>query len=298
MGNEFSQPNVGTAMLNTPVSNPMNTPVSNPVSTSNVVNLDGSTTPVAAPIKSTSTPVVAANSASSIPVKPVTNPFPLNIMSSNYGNHLVDSKGMSLYVYTLDNANTSNCSGDCLTRWPPLLINSNFAPLAASGINASAFGSTVRADGTKQLTFNKWPLYYYYLDKNPGDTNGQTTKGLWYLVAPCGKILITPLVAANQPNNSSAKTIENYLAQYPDYAAYLNWKHSLGYDDYKRYHTFSRWRDYARVNNYDWRDGSNYHNWYKNYKYGKDLHNHYNRWRRNWSSDDYDNWRHYSSWRY
>jgi len=37
------------------------------------------------------------------------------------GPHLVDSDGMTLYLYTKDERNISNCSDGCAEAWPPLL---------------------------------------------------------------------------------------------------------------------------------------------------------------------------------
>ena len=37
------------------------------------------------------------------------------------GKILVDGKGMTLYMYTKDDPNKSNCTAGCLTAWPPLL---------------------------------------------------------------------------------------------------------------------------------------------------------------------------------
>jgi len=44
-------------------------------------------------------------------------------------------------------------------------------------------GEITRADGTKQVTYNDMPLYYFAGDKAPGDTTGQGVGGAW-LVAP------------------------------------------------------------------------------------------------------------------
>ena len=68
--------------------------------------------------------------------------------------------------------------------------SSHGEPQAGAGVNAGALGSLKRPDGTMQVTYNGWPLYYFIKDKAPGDTMGQDVKGFsaeWYLVTPSGK---------------------------------------------------------------------------------------------------------------
>jgi predicted lipoprotein with Yx(FWY)xxD motif len=46
-----------------------------------------------------------------------------------------------------------------------------------------------RKDGTKQVTYNGHPLYFYFKDKDEGDTYGQGSKTFgapWYVLAPSG----------------------------------------------------------------------------------------------------------------
>jgi predicted lipoprotein with Yx(FWY)xxD motif len=100
------------------------------------------------------------------------------------GSFLVDSKGMTLYLYTKDTPNTSNCYGGCAGYWPPLLTNG--APAAATGVTASMLGTTRRTDGTTQVTYNGWPLYYYKSDKVVGDTTGENVQSVWFVITPAG----------------------------------------------------------------------------------------------------------------
>jgi predicted lipoprotein with Yx(FWY)xxD motif len=54
------------------------------------------------------------------------------------------------------------------------------------------FGTTTRTDGTVQVTYNGWPLYYYEKDKAPGDVTGQDVGGVWYVVSAAGEQVTTP----------------------------------------------------------------------------------------------------------
>jgi predicted lipoprotein with Yx(FWY)xxD motif len=106
------------------------------------------------------------------------------------GSFLVDDKGMTLYLFTKDTPNTSNCYDKCATAWPPLLTTG--APAAGEGVDASKLGTTNRTDGTVQVTYNGWPLYYYEKDKAAGDVIGQDVGGVWYVVSPAGDKVATP----------------------------------------------------------------------------------------------------------
>ena len=104
---------------------------------------------------------------------------------ANLGTFLVDSKGMSLYLYTKDAPNVSNCYEKCATAWPPLLTTGK--PVGGSDVDASKLGTTTRTDGTMQVTYNGWPLYYYVKDMKAGDVIGQDVGQVWYVISPTGE---------------------------------------------------------------------------------------------------------------
>jgi predicted lipoprotein with Yx(FWY)xxD motif len=72
------------------------------------------------------------------------------------GQILVDGKGMTLYMFTVDEPDKSNCDADCLAKWPPLLTQGS--PKLGSGVDASLVGSAALSDGTRIVTYNKMPL--------------------------------------------------------------------------------------------------------------------------------------------
>src|SRR5260370_20705738 len=110
--------------------------------------------------------------ASPTPAKTASTPATsIGTAKTALGTILVDSQGRTLYLFTRDSANTSTCSGPCAAAWPPLL--SSGAATAASGANAALLGTTKRADGTTQVTYNGHPLYRFVQDQNAGATNGQ-----------------------------------------------------------------------------------------------------------------------------
>jgi predicted lipoprotein with Yx(FWY)xxD motif len=124
-------------------------------------------------------------------VVPVTGGSTVDLgQNSDLGSFLVDDKGMSLYLYTKDTPDTSNCYDKCATAWPPLLTTGN--PVAGTGVDTSKLGTTTRTDGTVQVTYNGWPLYYYAKDKAPGDVVGQKVGGVWFVVSAAGDKVTTP----------------------------------------------------------------------------------------------------------
>jgi predicted lipoprotein with Yx(FWY)xxD motif len=97
---------------------------------------------------------------------------------------LVDGEGMTLYRFDNDTAGVSNCSGGCLTAWPPLLTE--FEPVALEGVNGE-IGTITRSDGTMQVTVNGFPLYYWQNDEAAGDANGQGVNNIWWVVDADGE---------------------------------------------------------------------------------------------------------------
>lgn len=105
-----------------------------------------------------------------------------------YGAYLVDAEGSSLYLFLADSAEGSACYDACAEAWPPLVTEGE--PAAGDGVEASMLGTIERQDGTMQVTYNGWPLYYFVRDQEPGDTAGQDVEGFgaeWYLVSPQGE---------------------------------------------------------------------------------------------------------------
>lgn len=101
----------------------------------------------------------------------------------------------TLYVFKPDEKSTSGhdkkstCNGACATVWPPVLASS--IPAVSGEANASLIGLTTRSNGTKQVTYNGLPLYYYTADKKAGQSVGNHLKdgfGLWIGILPSGKL--------------------------------------------------------------------------------------------------------------
>lgn len=109
------------------------------------------------------------------------------VASSGLGRILVDGRGRTLYLFQKDKRGQSACVGQCTVFWPPLIASGK--PLATAGAKASLLGTTKRADGRLQVTYNHHPLYRFSKDTAKGQTNGEginTFGATWYAVSSAG----------------------------------------------------------------------------------------------------------------
>ncbi len=106
------------------------------------------------------------------------------------GKVLVDGKGRTLYLFVPDKQGASRCYGLCVNEWPPLVLPQGVTrPVAGPGINPALLGTTTRKDGQIQVTYNRWPLYFWVADTGPGQASGQGVNdfgGLWWVVNESG----------------------------------------------------------------------------------------------------------------
>ncbi|MBS1679161.1 MAG: hypothetical protein JST08_17430 [Actinobacteria bacterium] len=96
------------------------------------------------------------------------------------GTVLVNSKGLTVYDFTVDSGTTSNCYTTCEALWPP--VTTTGKPTAGKGAMSSALGTTERKDGTMQVTYEGHPLYTYASDHAPGEANGNEIEGTWFVL--------------------------------------------------------------------------------------------------------------------
>ena len=106
----------------------------------------------------------------------------VSVEESDLGPYLAGPDGGALYIFTRDVPNTSNCSGDCLATWPPLLLMDGQSVEADAGATG-AFDS-IETDAGVQVTYQGAPLYYFAADAAPGDTNGHLVGDVWFLARP------------------------------------------------------------------------------------------------------------------
>ena len=114
------------------------------------------------------------------------------------GAFLTNGSGRTVYLWAKDGMNMSACSGACAAAWPPVPATGTLT--ATGGAKASDLGTITRSDGTKQVTYDGHPLYYFVGDSAAGQTNGQASDNFgaqWWLVASSGaKITAADTAAA------------------------------------------------------------------------------------------------------
>jgi len=114
----------------------------------------------------------------------------LTARSSAFGRILFDGRGFALYAFTADPRGRSVCTGDCARAWPPYIVTGRLR--AGAGVRGSLLGTIRRADGSRQVTYNGRPLYYYVGDRRPGQVLCQDVfefGGLWLVVRPSGRLV-------------------------------------------------------------------------------------------------------------
>ena len=97
------------------------------------------------------------------------------------------SKHLTVYLFEGDHGTTPTCTGTCEQVWPPVKASGQVG--SAGAAMAAHLGTTTRPDGTKQVTYNGHPLYYYAKDGDSGDAYGQGIKSFgadWYVLKPSG----------------------------------------------------------------------------------------------------------------
>ncbi len=159
-------------------------PAGAPISASGAAVGTPTPAPTAAQPTPTSTPSAgAATPPPAVVIEPtiaVTN-------NSSSGNILTANNGMTLYAYTADTADTSNCSVVCQKAWIPLLTNGK--PTLSAGVTSGMIGTAKLASGSLVVTYNHMPLYSFVNDMAAGMSSGQGFDNVWFAVSPDGKLV-------------------------------------------------------------------------------------------------------------
>lgn len=114
----------------------------------------------------------------------------VTIRVSDYGRIVFDADGRALYAFTRDPKGRSACYGACAAAWPPYVVRGRLS--APAGVARSLLGTTLRRDGSRQLTFAGRPLYFYVGDTGPGVVRCQNVRefgGLWLVARPDGRLV-------------------------------------------------------------------------------------------------------------
>ena len=104
--------------------------------------------------------------------------------NDDLGSFLVGPDGYTLYVFSDDAVGVSNCSGECLENWPPLLAFDVDILVGTPEIDSSRIGAIPfpEDDTLVMVTWDGYPLYYFVADEAPGDAVGHEAGGVWFVI--------------------------------------------------------------------------------------------------------------------
>ncbi len=106
-----------------------------------------------------------------LPVGPRPNVPPgFNVVTTLQGRLVVNDKGYSIYTWDRDQANKSNCTGDCARIWIPAIAPASASPQGEWTI-------VQRAPGVRQWAFRKKPVYTFSEDVSRESLNGGDVPG-------------------------------------------------------------------------------------------------------------------------
>jgi predicted lipoprotein with Yx(FWY)xxD motif len=144
--------------------------------------------------------------ASSIARSATSRNATVSLRKTALGQILVNSSGHSIYLFAKDKNGKSSCSGDCARFWPPVL--SRGKARVGPGLRASLLGTTKRSNGSRQVTYNRHPLYTFAMDKRPGQTTGENFFAYgakWYAVSAKGRMVVSapPKTTTSPPTTTT-----------------------------------------------------------------------------------------------
>ncbi len=136
----------------------------------------------------------------------------ITVTQTPLGKTIVDANGRTLYLFQADKPGVSTLSQAGLAIWPA--FTSTGTPQAKNGANSSQISTITGPSGSRQVTYNGHPLYYYVGDQKPGDTRGQGLNqfgALWYVLSPSGNAVTrAPSTAAPQSTQPSPGYTSGY----------------------------------------------------------------------------------------
>jgi predicted lipoprotein with Yx(FWY)xxD motif len=156
--------------------------------------------------------LLLACSAHAVDAPGVKAPPGIGLAKTALGQTLVQSKGLTIYYYDLDQISPgeSSCSGDCAAAWPPLAAPPDSQPVGE-------WKTIKRDDGSRQWAYQGKPMYQFAGDSKPGDTHGDGMQRFWH----AAKFAAPPPALAHPPGVTIVKAGDVYiLADYQGRALY------------------------------------------------------------------------------
>jgi predicted lipoprotein with Yx(FWY)xxD motif len=126
----------------------------------------------------------------------------IGLAKTSLGQTLVQSKGLTIYYYDLDQISPgeSSCTGDCAGAWPPLAAAPDAQPIGE-------WKTIKREDGSKQWAYQGKPMYQFAGDNKPGDTLGDGVQRFWH----AAKFAAPPPALPHPPGVTIVKAGDVYV---------------------------------------------------------------------------------------
>lgn len=123
------------------------------------------------------------------------------------GTILVGPTGHVVYLLNAESAGHHLCTGQsCLSSWPALMLAQGSTLPVSSSTIPGTFSTYVMSNGSRQVTYNGWPLYYFAGDTTTDSANGRGISafgGMWEAVNPAATTAsTTPFTARPSPATS------------------------------------------------------------------------------------------------
>jgi len=131
----------------------------------------------------------------------------ITTVSSSAGTFLTSGSGHAVYLWTKDGSGMSACSGACAGVWPPVTTTGTVT--ASGGAKSSDLGTITRSNGTKQVTYDGHPLYFFAGDSGPGMASGQGNDEFgakWWLVSPSGSDVTAAVSSFTKSGSGTSPT--------------------------------------------------------------------------------------------
>jgi predicted lipoprotein with Yx(FWY)xxD motif len=110
--------------------------------------------------------------------------------------------GRTLYYLSTETSTSIQCTGTCTQTWFPYVLAAGSRVAVATGVTGSV-SSTVRPNGTTQVTYDGHPVYYFAGDSAPGQANGQGADGTWFVLSPASRTVAPPTTTTTSGGSSN-----------------------------------------------------------------------------------------------
>jgi predicted lipoprotein with Yx(FWY)xxD motif len=118
--------------------------------------------------------------------------------TTTLGTILVTGSGKTLYLDVNDKTAHPACKGGCLTIWPPLKASGKIT--TSGGAKSADLGTIKIAEGIKQVTYDKHPLYTFAPAAT--GTSGEGENG-FYVVSPRGSKITKATTSPSKTTTTS-----------------------------------------------------------------------------------------------